>query len=86
MRLPFFYAFLATIVFGAWCEATYGQQQGTRYCYTTTTGHVQHEYCSFTPLTVAAPAVTVQAPAVTVQPAPVVIPKPQAAPEKKVRE
>lgn len=87
MRLSFWFAMMLTIGgLAAW--DAYGQQSGSRVCSTTTSGSISHEYCTFTPLVVQAPAVTVLPAAVTVQPAAVVMqPAPAAkAPEKKVRE
>lgn len=77
MRLPFFFAMVLTMVV---LGVAYGQQSGTRVCSTTTSGSISHEYCSFTPLVVAAPAVTVQPAQVTVQPRIEIKPTPTPAP------
>jgi hypothetical protein len=84
ITLAFFAA--AVMLVSPWA---YAQQQGTRVCTTTTSGSISHEYCSFTPLVVQAPAVTVQPAQVSVQPRVVLEPAPVKAPpkpEKKIGE
>lgn len=71
-------------------SAALAQQSGTRVCSTTTSGSISHEYCSFTPLVVQAPAVTVQPASVTITPA-IALPAPKPAPaavkaEKPIKE
>lgn len=88
MRLSFWIALILSMVATlAWHKAT-AQQSGTRVCSTTTSGSISHEYCTFTPLVVQAPAVTVQPAQVTVNPQITVAPpapKPAAAPAPKIR-
>lgn len=82
ITLAFFAA--AVMLVSPWA---YAQQQGTRVCTTTTSGSISHEYCSFTPIVVQAPAVTVQPAQVNVQPRVALEPpKPAPKPEKKIGE
>ncbi len=85
MKLLYFALGVALAVFTSLALA---QQSGTRTCSTTTSGSISHEYCTFTPLVVQAPAVTVQPAAVTVSPQIIVPPAPKPAPkaEKPIKE